>query len=44
MGPKFEQNSVVEVENDDGRKEVDPKSSNAGENANSKITNLINNP
>ena len=43
MGPKFEQNSVVEVEKDDGREGMNPKSSNAGRNAKSKITNLINN-
>ena len=42
MGPKVEQNSVVEIENDEGRKEVDPESGNAGENAISTNTILTN--
>ena len=43
MGPKFEQHSVVEVENDACKEGLEPKSNNAGRNADSKLTNLNNN-
>ena len=42
MGPKVEQNSLVESENDDCREGVDPISVDAGKNANSTIPKLTN--